>query len=133
MREETKLWMRQAEEDMKTAESLFKDKRYYASVNYCHQAVEKSLKAYLISKNKSLRKVHDVVGLLEDCIKIDEIFREIQEQVQTVYPYYIKTRYPSYEDVDQFTKEQAEEAYEYAKTVLEFVKEKLEKYEQKEL
>lgn len=131
--EDYKQWLQKAEDDTLWAKHSLSGEIYYGCCFASQQAVEKSLKGFLIFHHKPLRKIHDVVALLEDCIKIDRSFEKIRESVEAVYPYYIETRYPSYEEVDQFTRNRAEEAYDHAKTVLAFVKKKLEKYEKETL
>jgi len=45
-----KYWIRSAEEDLKTAKSLFKTKRYSHCLFFCHLFVEKILKALATKK-----------------------------------------------------------------------------------
>jgi len=85
----------------------------------------KSLKAFVLSKTGTLRKMHDLRALLEDCITTDQSFESLREKVLTVLPYYIETRYPMYEELVVFTKEMAEEAYEYAQDIYTFVNDKI--------
>ena len=69
--------------------------------------------------------MHDVRALLEDCITIDSSFEDLREKILTILPYYIETRYPMYEELVVFTKEMAEEAYEYAQDIYTFIKDKV--------
>ncbi len=43
-------WIKSAEEDIKTAESLFSTKRYLPCLFYCHLFVEKIVKAIIVGK-----------------------------------------------------------------------------------
>jgi len=122
---EYKAWIQKAEDDLNWTKSSLESNIWYGACFTSQQVVEKSLKGYLLAQDKQLRKIHDVVTLLKDCVELDPGFEEIRLSIESVYPYYVETRYPSYDEIDRFTKEQAEEAYEHAKTVLEFVKQKL--------
>ena len=44
-------WLRSAEEDLKTAESLFASKRYHHCLFFCHLFIEKTLKASVLKKS----------------------------------------------------------------------------------
>ena len=45
-------WLKSAEEDLKTAESLFKSKRYHHCLFFCHLFIEKIIKALVVKKTK---------------------------------------------------------------------------------
>ena len=117
-------WLSKASDDIKWAFSSLEGEVFYGVCFASQQAVEKALKAFLIFHGRKLRKIHDLRALLEECSQIDENMKQIWDQVIELNPYYIETRYPSFDD-DMFTKEKAEEAYKQAKHVLEFVKQKL--------
>jgi HEPN domain-containing protein len=123
--EEYNFWIRQSADDLLWTKSSLKNGIWYGACFSAQQVVEKALKAFLIFKNRPLKKVHDVIGLLNDCVSLNKQFKNLENEVKTVYPYYIETRYPSYEEVDIFTKDQAEEAYRQARIVLKFVKDKV--------
>lgn len=76
-------WFKSAKEDLKTAELLFKNKRYDYCLFFCHLAVEKSLKGivYRVSR-KQPPFIHDLVrlayiGKLELNEEMYEAFNEI--------------------------------------------------------
>lgn len=99
MKEETRNWLKKAEEDLGTAEDCLKIKRFHASAFFSQQAAEKALKALQIEKLGRFDKVHDLLtladsvkatkGVVDCCIKLN--------------PYYTITRYP---DVEKSVKEQ---------------------------
>lgn len=123
--EESKLWIEKAKDDLDWTGHNIESGVFYGACFTAHQSIEKSLKAFVISKTGTLRKMHDVRALLEDCITIDPSFEGLREKVLTVLPYYIETRYPMYEELVVFTKEMAEEAYEYAQDIYTFVNGKI--------
>jgi len=123
--EEYKLWIKQSEDDLLWTKSSLENGIWYGACFSAQQVVEKALKAFLILKNRPLKKVHDVIGLLNECIGLDNQFKDLEFEVKTVYPYYIETRYPSYEEISIFSEDEAKKAYDDARKVLSFVKTKL--------
>jgi len=43
---------------------------------FCHQAIEKYLKGFLIFKNIAPERTHDLVALLNECTKLDKDWLE---------------------------------------------------------
>ncbi|MBI4667698.1 MAG: HEPN domain-containing protein [Elusimicrobia bacterium] len=89
MKESVKEWLKQAKEDLDTAEYLIKG-GYYRGACYCgQQAIEKTIKGALIGKGWELEKTHSIERLLaiaqdygiminipeDDIIFIDSIYR----------------------------------------------------------
>lgn len=67
MRDETKLWWTQSKRDKRTAIHSHEAKDYYAAVFWCHQAVEKALKAVVIEKTRQLpQRTHNLVDLAKE-------------------------------------------------------------------
>lgn len=94
--EEYRKWMSQAEEDLKTAEILHENGRYYASVFFCHQSVEKALKALLIKGRKDPGKTRSLSDLLE-MIELDlgiQITDDVRKAANQIIPHYTLSRYP---------------------------------------
>jgi HEPN domain-containing protein len=85
-------WLRYAKSDLRNAEILLKNKSYRDCIWYCHQAIEKLLKAIISHRGKEVRKVHDLVGLLEEAGVASQ--KSITEFIEELNPYYIPTRYP---------------------------------------
>jgi len=85
-------WINFAKDDLKMAEILFENKSYKGCIYHCHQAIEKSLKALLIAKNKRVRKTHDLADLLKNtAIRCPD---ELLEFIYRLNPYYNPIRYP---------------------------------------
>lgn len=123
--EEFKKWLKQAEEDLKWAKSSVGSKIFYGACFAAQQSVEKNLKAFLIFHKKPLRKTHDVLTLLEDCIDIDKGFESLKLLVGVVAPYYVETRYPDLIEQADFDSKEAAKACDAAREIIEFVKSKL--------
>ncbi|HLD75480.1 MAG TPA: HEPN domain-containing protein [Candidatus Norongarragalinales archaeon] len=57
MREEAKLWLEQAAEDLDSAAANLQIRKYYVCAFFCQQAVEKALKALAIEKIREQPKL----------------------------------------------------------------------------
>lgn len=118
-------WIKKADNDLKVAENeLHLDSSGIVTDAICfhsQQAVEKYLKVFLISKEIEFGKTHNLEYLLELCIKIDNEFESMD--VGNLSFYAVELRYP-----DNFytpSIEEAEESYNIASRVKEFVLAKL--------
>lgn len=95
MRPEIKLWRDQAAADMKTAEINLREERYYASVFFCQQAVEKALKALFLKRSRNPQASemfsHSLI-FLGKSVKAPEKFHTF---LRDLTPEYVNTRYPT--------------------------------------
>lgn len=89
-REETKNWLKQAEDDFGTAEVCLKNGRFNASAFHSQQAAEKALKALQIQKLGRFDRAHDLVALASTV----NAPPEIMTCCIRLTPYYTVTRYP---------------------------------------
>lgn len=91
-----KEWLVYAEQDLKAAQILLDSDEVPLGVALFHmqQACEKALKGYLIAKNNSSKKIHDIVILFDQCKVFDKAFEQIESDVVSLNPYYMGTRYP---------------------------------------
>jgi len=62
---------------------------------------------------------------LEECIEINVVFEHLVDQAATLSGYYVEARYPDIGDFMGYTRGQSEEAFKFAKEIVEFVREKL--------
>lgn len=123
--EEFKLWFAKARDDLRWTKHNIETKEYSGACFSAQQATEKVLKAFLLYKGNSLRKTHDIVRLLEDCIELDKSFEELEKMVEILFPYYATTRYPFGEELFSFDKQKADDAFEAAEKIVKFVESKL--------
>lgn len=123
--EKYKNWLRKAKDDLNWTKQSLEAKVWYGACFTSQQASEKILKAFLIYHKKPLRKIHDVIALLEDCIKINKEFEKIRKAVEVVLPYYVETRYPIFEELQKFTQHEGDEAYQAAEKIIKFVEKKV--------
>lgn len=89
MKEEVKRWWKMAKDDLDSAKSNFKNKKYYVCAFLSQQAVEKALKALLLGQKKELIRIHDLVILGKE-VGLQKDFLDKCEQLSRVY---IETRY----------------------------------------
>ncbi|KKT75485.1 MAG: HEPN domain protein [Candidatus Nomurabacteria bacterium GW2011_GWA1_46_11] len=114
-------WLQKAKEDLRWSRASLKEGIYYGVCFAAQQAAEKALKAYLLSCGQSPRRIHDLVGLLEDCIEKDKTFEGLLDQAAVLSGYYAETRYPDIGEFMGYSKAQAEEASKFAEVIINFV------------
>lgn len=119
-------WVEKAENDLRNATIVVREKDPPTDTIcfHCHQTAEKYLKAYLVSKNLPLHKVHDLRYLLNQCLRIDPELAELEEAIEALNGYYIETRYPL-DDPILYSIEEALEAVDLAHRVRNVVAGKL--------
>ncbi len=94
MKEKTKAWLELAENDLAFAESVLQNRnRPYYAVHFCHQAIEKMLKAIIQEQtNENPKRTHNFKLLWEQArIPLSEAQ---QLTLLEIMPHYIGTRYP---------------------------------------
>lgn len=123
--DKTNSWLTLAEEDLLWAKSSFEDKILRGACFAAQQAAEKALKAYLISKNLPVPKVHDLVTLNQFCIDQDGEFKNLDEACNILSPYYLSTRYPDVAQFEEFSDGQTQNAIDQAEKVVGLVKSKI--------
>jgi HEPN domain-containing protein len=86
---------------------------------HAQQAAEKYLKAYLVSKQAHFPKTHDLQALLNLCIEINSLFKQILEPAIKLSDYAIAPRYP--DAFDDLTISDAKNAQRDAIEIKDFV------------
>lgn len=126
-KKEYKIWLTKAGDDLLWTKSNIKADIYYGACFTSQQSAEKSLKAYLLYQKGRFDKIHDLVKLIDDCIKYDKSFSRYRKKTAKLSFYYIQTRYPDISELDRFTQKEAEEAFINAKEIFDFVSDKINK------
>ncbi|MFH1259172.1 MAG: HEPN domain-containing protein [Elusimicrobiota bacterium] len=120
-------WFLKADHDLKAAEAILD---YYEQpptdtiCYHCHQTAEKSLKGFLVYKEATLPKIHDLIALLSLCLPKDKTLEILRNEVRALNKYFIETKYPTDMPID-YPKEEAKDAISKAKFVMEVIKEKI--------
>ena len=68
---------------------------------HCQQAVEKHLKAFLVSNALVPDKTHDLLFLLRECSAFDSDFQNLAPACAMLTEYAVRTRYPHPGTVDE--------------------------------
>ena len=93
---------------------------------HCQQAIEKSLKGYLISVTGVLQDGHSLVKLCKNAATQNSLFSGLLKDMAFVSTYYIETRYPA-EDPLLVSKEDAAECMAILKKVIRMIEDILNK------
>ena len=94
MKGETRLWLKYAEENFRSAEVLLKSHLYNPVLQNVHQSIEKYLKALFIEYKIGLTKTHNIAWLLQ---RLKETGIEIAANADTIDmidSIYLTSRYP---------------------------------------
>ena len=89
-------WLYHAYQDLLSAKVLIDDKRLYEQVDFhCQQAMEKSLKAFLLYKSHRLFDGHNLTWLCKQAAMLDSEFTDWIEKSTQLNRFYIETHYPA--------------------------------------
>ena len=90
------MWLEKAEHDRSAANRLFTPGCIELAVIgfLCQQAIEKFLKAWLVSRNIEPEYIHDLRRLADACAALDASFVELIDAVSPITAFAIVARYP---------------------------------------
>lgn len=90
-------WFDIAEQDLKVAELTHQNGYWLYAAFLCHQALEKTIKAYwTLTRDDDPPYTHSHAKLLEGCGLMAELSEERMKFIAMMIPMYIEARYPSY-------------------------------------
>lgn len=103
MKKKTKTWLGLATNDLALAQELLQKKRkaYYAA-HFCHQAIEKLLKAIISERTNEIPLPTHNFKLLLDQSRLKDIPEDKKRFIFGLTPHYIGTKYP--EDIAELYK-----------------------------
>lgn len=87
-------WLRIAEKDWKRVDQALDDGDGEEAGFWLQQAIEKFLKAYLLSKGWTLRKIHDLQVLVNEATAHMPGVAQYTRACRKITGYYIAERYP---------------------------------------
>lgn len=104
MKEETKIWFEQAEEHYSDAMFMYENSRYSGSVFFCHQALEKVLKAAIVEfANEAAPKSHALEHLLS-LSKIKPLEKKWSNDLAEITRHFWRVRYGDYRKIQIYFK-----------------------------
>lgn len=87
-------WLRIAEKDLRRVDHLLDADDPEAAGFYLQQAVEKFLKAFLLSRGWELKRIHDLETLLNAALAHDPSLEPFRAVCQKITGFYSVERYP---------------------------------------
>ena len=123
-----KYWMEIADYDLGTAETLYEGGRWLYVAFMCHQAIEKTLKAYWCATQPNDPPfTHNLTTLSERTERDKEMSDDQLDIIATLMPMNIQARYPEYKDqlAKMLTKENCRNIIDETKQLQEWIKNKL--------
>ena len=87
-------WLAIAERDLVRVGRCLRDEDSEAAGFFLQQAMEKFLKAFLLSRGWKLRRIHDLEALLDDAAEHDADLETFRPLCQQVTGYYLVESYP---------------------------------------
>lgn len=94
MKSEVKLWLSHAEENLKSAEVLLHSELYNPCLQNVQQALEKYLKAVLISVGEKLKRTHSIKELVAGLSKLDIEIDINEDDIELIDSIYLPSKYP---------------------------------------
>ena len=116
-------WLTKAASDLKSAHVLgsVDDAPLDTAIYHCQQTAEKAVKAFLVSKELSPEKTHDIRRLTIEAAGHEPRFNEMMELAVSLTPYAWEFRYPD-DLADTYpTREEFDEALQHAQAIFDFV------------
>lgn len=114
-------WLFHAYQDLLAARMLITDKRLFnPTVFHCQQAIEKSLKAFLLYKHRKLFDGHNLTWLCKQAALTDQSFTKWIGKSTLLNRFYIETRYPA--DIpEEIDRQLVEEILEATEDMMDFI------------
>jgi HEPN domain-containing protein len=117
-------WLTRAEHDLRSARALasLADPLRDTAIYHCQQAAEKSVKAWLQSKDEPFPKTHDIELLVKQAAKLNPGFSQFEKAASVLTPYVSAFRYPGGSDEPMPTRAEFDEALQHAQAIYDFVR-----------
>lgn len=115
-------WLRIAQKDLRRVEPLLRLQDPEAAGFYLQQALEKFLKAFLLSRGWRLKRLHDLEVLLNEALSYDSSLEQFRPACQKITGFYFVERYPAVTEVD-LTEEEVRDSLGQVKRLIETLRE----------
>ena len=122
-RELLRSWLTKAASDLRSARVLGSadDAPLDTAIYHCQQTAEKAVKAFLVSKEISPEKTHDIRKLTLEAAVHEPRFNEVMNMAVALTPYAWEFRYPDDLAETYPTREEFDEALQHAQAIYDFV------------
>ena len=122
-RELLRSWLTKAASDLRSARVLGSadDPPLDTAIYHCQQTAEKAVKAFLVSKEISPEKTHDIRKLTLEAAVHEPRFNEVMDMAVALTPYAWEFRYPDDLAETYPTREEFDEALQHAQAIYDFV------------
>lgn len=122
-RELLRSWPTKAASDLRSARVLGSadDAPLDTAIYHCQQTAEKAVKAFLVSKEISPEKTHDIRKLTLEAAVHEQRFNEVMDMAVALTPYAWEFRYPDDLAETYPTREEFDEALQHAQAIYDFV------------
>ena len=119
----TREWLTKALHDVQTARITANapDGPLDTAIYHCQQAAEKSLKGWLTSRSDPFEKTHDIRRLIKQAAGVLPDFNQFTHAAEVLTPYASAFRYPGLTHDPMPTREEFDEALQYAQAIYDFV------------
>jgi HEPN domain-containing protein len=88
-------WFERGKKDLEVTKILVKEEYLDITLFHMHQAVEKYLKGFLISKGWKLKRVHDLEMLITETINLGAELQSYLDFGRRLTSFYYEERYPT--------------------------------------
>ncbi len=94
MKDETKLWLDYAKENLLSAQILLESSFYNTVLQNTQQSIEKDLKALFVEKGIKLQKTHSISSLVEILKQNNIIINISEDDMDLIDSIYLSSKYP---------------------------------------
>ena len=120
-----KEWLSKGKKNIEDAQFLLDNDRALENVAFhIQQSAEKYLKGFLIHHGWKLEKIHDLVKLVEEAIKVDKSFSKFIKLMRKITNFYFESRYPVGYEVE-YTKEELKDSIKKIQELVDMIHKKL--------
>jgi len=128
MSEQATYWIEIADYDLETAKAMLTSKRYLYVGFMCHQAIEKSIKAYYSSTKEDIPPYsHNLKSLAEKCELLPLFSDEQLDFIEELLPMNIEARYPTHKEkmFKLLSQQKCEEIIKQTESLCQWIKQQL--------
>ena len=94
MKDETRLWLQYADENLQSSKILLESHLYNPTLQNTQQAIEKYIKAYFTEKGIKLQKTHNILSLNETLKQNNVILNITEDEIDLIDSIYLSSKYP---------------------------------------